>query len=388
MTSTQARIVSIDIFRGITMLLMIFVNDFWTLSGIPLWLEHSKADQDFLGFSDIIFPCFLFIVGMSIPYAIRNRLTKGESHLKILKHIVLRSLALLVMGYFTVNIDHLNVIASGISREGFEISMTVAFFLIWNLYPKTETWKKYLYIGLQGSGVLILIVLFLVFRGGKDGTGSMSHSWWGILGLIGWTYLITSTIYLFVNKSKLILIICWVLFTLLNIADLAHWFHTIIPGGGAFEGFAFAGIIATLINDRAGTADQKRKLPLIYLSAGTLMIIAGFGLRNFFIISKIHATPTWVFLCNGIALVVFGMVYLLVDLNGKAKWFNFLKPAGSSTLTCYLIPYIYYSLATFAFTLPQSIKTGIAGLLKSLVYALIIIGITALLGRVKIKLKI
>lgn len=388
MNNNQTRIISIDIFRGITMLLMIFVNDFWTLSGIPLWLEHAKADQDFLGFSDIIFPCFLFIVGMSIPYAIRNRLKKGENQLKILKHIILRSLALLVMGYFTVNIGHLNVIASGISREVFEIIMTIAFFLIWNIYPKTETWKKYLYVGLQVFGILILIALYLVFRGGKDGTGSMSHSWWGILGLIGWTYLITSTIYLFANKSQLLLIFTWVLFTMLNIADQAHWFRTIIPGGGAFEGFAFAGILATLVNDRAGSSDQKRKLPFIYLSAGILMIIAGFGLRNFFIISKIHATPTWVFLCNGIALGVFGFVYLVADLYGKAKWFNFLKPAGSSTLTCYLIPYIYYSLATFAFTLPTFIKTGIPGLFKSFVYALIIIGITEFLGRIKIKLKI
>ena len=76
---SSTRIYSIDVFRAITMLLMIFVNDFWTLTGIPSWLEHSAADQDFLGFSDIIFPSFLFIVGMSVPYAIQNRLAKGDS---------------------------------------------------------------------------------------------------------------------------------------------------------------------------------------------------------------------------------------------------------------------------------------------------------------------
>ena len=128
MSNSQDRIFSIDIFRAITMLLMIFVNDFWSLTGIPLWLEHAKANQDFLGFSDIIFPCFLFIVGMSVPYAIRNRLARGENSWKILKHIILRSLSLLVMGFFTVNIDHINVTASGISREWFEILMIIAFF--------------------------------------------------------------------------------------------------------------------------------------------------------------------------------------------------------------------------------------------------------------------
>ena len=114
------RIFSIDVFRAITMLLMIFVNDFWSLTGIPDWLQHAKADQDFLGFSDIIFPCFLFIVGMSIPYAIRNRIGKGENNLKILAHILIRSLALLVMGLFTVNITELNVEVSGLSRQWFQ----------------------------------------------------------------------------------------------------------------------------------------------------------------------------------------------------------------------------------------------------------------------------
>src|SRR5665647_325194 len=103
------RIFSIDVFRAVTMLLMIFVNDFWSLKGIPEWLEHARADQDFLGFSDIIFPCFLFIVGMAIPYAIRNRIDKGDSHIRILLHIALRSIALLVMGFFSMNISKLNI---------------------------------------------------------------------------------------------------------------------------------------------------------------------------------------------------------------------------------------------------------------------------------------
>ena len=388
MPNYQNRVFSIDVFRAITMLLMIFVNDFWSLTAIPLWLEHAKAAQDFLGFSDIIFPCFLFIVGMSIPYAIRNRLDKGESKLKITSHIILRSLSLLVMGFFTVNIDRLNVSASGITREWFEILMVIGFFLRWNIYPATTDWKKHLYMAFQVAGVIILILLYVVFRGGKDGTGHMTPSWWGILGLIGWTYLITATIYLFARNSRASLIIGWVLFTFLNIADQAHWFHTPIPGGGAFQGFAFAGIAATLLIDRASTPEKRLKLPFIYLGVAVLLVIAGFGLRNFFIISKIHATPTWVFLCNGIAFGAFALVYYLVDLKGKANWFKIIKPAGTSTLTCYLIPYVYYSLATFAFTLPAFLKTGPVGLLKSFVYAMIIIGITALLGKIKIKLKI
>ncbi len=370
------------------MLLMIFVNDLWTLTGVPAWMEHARADQNFLGFSDIVFPCFLFIVGMSVPYAIRNRISKGESNLLILFHVVLRSVALLVMGIFTVNISDLNVQASGLTGEAFQILMVVAFFLIWNVYPKAEGGKKYLFWSLQALGVAMLVALAFIFKGGKDGTTHLTHQWWGILGLIGWTYLITAPIYLFFRKTPILLMVFWGIFTLINIAEHAQWFKTPIPGGGAFQGFAFAGIAASLLLDRATCPQTKLRLPLIYAASGIVLVAAGLVLRNFFIISKIQATPTWVFLCNGIAFGFLALIYFVVDLKGKANWFNLIKPAGTSTLTCYLIPYIYYSIMTYAFALPVFLKDGIVGLGKSMVYALIVIGITALLGKVNVKLKI
>ncbi|MDP3245014.1 MAG: DUF5009 domain-containing protein, partial [bacterium] len=323
-----------------------------------------------------------------IPYAIRNRISKGENNLKILFHILIRSVALLVMGLFTVNIDNLNAAASGLTRGWFQILLVTAFFLIWNVYPKSKDWKKYLFTGMQLAGIALLILLFLIFKGGKDGAGHMTPQWWGILGLIGWTYLISAPIYLFARKLPWLLLVFWGLFTLLNIAHHAHWLKTPIPGGGAYQGFAFAGIAASILLDRAIDPEKRKRLPLFYIGAGFLLLFAGLALRNFFIISKIQATPTWVFLCNAVSFGFLALIYFVVDLKGKARWFVLIKPAGTSTLTCYLIPYVYYSLAIYAFTLPAFLKTGIIGLGKSMVYALIIIGITALLGKVKVKLKI
>jgi predicted acyltransferase len=140
--------------------------------------------------------------------------------------------------------------------------------------------------------------------------------------------------------------------------------------------------------DRATSPEKRNKLPLFYVGAGLLLLIGGLVLRNFFIISKIQATPTWVFLCNAVAFGFLALIYFVVDLKGKSNWFGLIKPAGTSTLTCYLIPYVYYSLATYAITLPVFLKTGIVGLGKSMIYALLIIGITALLGKVNVKLKI
>ena len=392
------RVFSIDVFRALTMLTMIFVNDLGTLSGIPLWLEHAPADQDFLGFADTVFPCFLVIVGMSIPFAIRQRLDKGDSSIQIIKHIVMRSIALLVMGVFMVNVPDLNAKATGLPSDWFQIAMIVAFFLIWNQYPTRKGGLKTVFIGLQVLGVCLLIYLAFVFRGGSDDhLVRMAPHWWGILGLIGWTYLTCAVLYLVFYKQPILLIITWLGFTLLSIAGHSGWLlalwpdgpRTWIPDNGAFNSLAFAGIVATLLLTYLQRTKNARQVPVVFMGLGILFLVAGFMARHFFIISKIQATPTWIFLCCGIAFIVYAGIYGLVDLNGKGHWFDLIKPAGISTLTCYLIPDFYYSLVgLLGISLPESVTTGGVGLLKSFLFALLIVGLTAMLGKLKIKLKL
>ena len=67
-TMFARRNVSIDMLRGLTMLLMVFVNDLWSVGGVPHFLEHFEAFEDGMGVADIVFPMFLFAMGMSIPY--------------------------------------------------------------------------------------------------------------------------------------------------------------------------------------------------------------------------------------------------------------------------------------------------------------------------------
>lgn len=94
---------AIDMLRALTMFTMIFVNDFWKVHDVPHWLEHAVYGEDFMGLADIVFPCFLFAVGMSIPYAIERRYAKGFSAESTLGHILSRTFALLVMGAFITN---------------------------------------------------------------------------------------------------------------------------------------------------------------------------------------------------------------------------------------------------------------------------------------------
>ncbi|MFA6947237.1 MAG: DUF5009 domain-containing protein, partial [Pedobacter sp.] len=128
------RISSIDILRAITMVLMIFDNDFWSLTDIPEGLRHVKRGVDGIGFSDVIFPAFLFIVGLSLPYAIQNRIKKGDSNFDLLRHVLLRTLALLVMGVFLVNGESVNYAAMGIPGWLWGPLCCLCFILIWNTY--------------------------------------------------------------------------------------------------------------------------------------------------------------------------------------------------------------------------------------------------------------
>ena len=99
------RIHSIDVFRALTMLLMIWVNDFWTLQSVPKWLKHASSGEDYLGFSDLIFPWFLFVLGMSIPFSFQKRIQNGVGSWLMCKHIFTRTVALVTMGLFHMNME-------------------------------------------------------------------------------------------------------------------------------------------------------------------------------------------------------------------------------------------------------------------------------------------
>ena len=212
MNTLPRRLSSIDVFRAITMLLMIFVNDLWSLHDIPEWLEHTHANDDGMGLADTIFPAFLFIVGLSIPFAIQSRQSKGQSPSSTAFHILLRSLALLVMGVFHVNLEDYSNLAI-IPRPIFQILITIAFFLVWLDYP--ETMKKAKKNLLKGLGIALMVVLAILYKGDHDGTIVwMRPQWWGILGIIGWSYLLAAGIYFLCNGKLGVLIAALVFFYL------------------------------------------------------------------------------------------------------------------------------------------------------------------------------
>ncbi|WP_152973938.1 heparan-alpha-glucosaminide N-acetyltransferase domain-containing protein [Zhouia amylolytica] len=372
------RIRSIDIFRALTMFFMIFVNDLWSLTGVPEWLEHAAVNEDRMGFSDIIFPLFLFIVGLSIPLAVRTRLKKGTSHWSILKHIILRTVALLTMGFYMVNFEMIYDDAMPINKHFWEILMALAICLIWLDFKGLPSLNRQAQNIIQAIGVLLLIFLAAIYKGGSaEDIVWMRTSWWGILGLIGWAYFLNSIIYLLFQKIWPYLFLVFLLFLFMNIQENGYYEHipsiTFIISASNYA-LVMAGVLCTCVFLHFRKKEKESHFLKIVLGAGILFIIYGFMLRELFPISKIKATPTWSTLCIGIGYVLYVFFYILVDKLNIYKWADPFKPAGTSTLTCYLMPYfIYPIIILIGFDWPSMMTTGIAGIIKSLLFSFVII---------------
>ncbi len=395
MVQTSPRLASIDVFRAITMLLMIFVNDLWSLKNIPDWLEHTAAEADGMGLADAVFPAFLFIVGLSIPFAIQSRISRGSSAYQSLIYILTRSFALLVMGIFHVNLEDYDRSAL-ISRPVWQVLITVGFFLLWLDYaPDMKKLKKTI---LQTTGVVILVIMAILYKGNRHGTiVGMSTQWWGILGLIGWSYLLAAGAYLLIKERLAGLIAVLVFFTLFNIATHAGWLKFLYPvksviwiiSDGSLPVLTMAGVITSVIYRKFAHVDKLKQYTLTMALIGAAMLGFGFAIRPLDGISKIRSTPAWIAICTGISILCFVVLIYIVDIKNNRRWYNAIRPAGTSTLTCYLLPYIHYAIFTMVgISLPIFLRSGIAGIFKSLAYAVLIILVTGLLEKKRIRLKI
>jgi predicted acyltransferase len=389
------RVLSIDIMRGLTLFLMLFVNDLYE-SGVPQWLVHTKADFDGMGLADWVFPGFLFMVGMAVPYAIQSRMKKGDTTSRVLVHIFARTISLLIIGVFMMNVSYLNADLSGINRNLWAILMYVSVFLIWNQYKNLS--RSLIFI-LKGAGILGLVILSFIFRSGTpENTGWMTTGWWGILGLIGWGYFAAAIVYLICKESILKTSVFWLFFAVMNILSqlgLTNSLDAIKPIFGVLisgnvPSIVLTGLVFSLLLRNLEKKDIK-KFIVAGVFLGVVILVSGFVLRNWFIISKIQGTPSWAMICNGISILVFMVLYFVIDVLGMKNWSAIFKPAGQNSLTTYLAPSVLYYII-WLFSIPVLVYKQsefqwvvVSG---SIVWAFAMIGFAALLSKIGIRLKL
>jgi len=391
---SNRRVLSIDALRGITILVMVFVNQLAGCDDIPAWMKHMPRDADAMSFVDVVFPGFLFIVGMSIPFAINSRLAKGAGFWQLQWHIIFRTLGLLVLGVFTVNIESgYNEQATGIPIGLFGVLFIIAAVLVWKVYYSKN---KALVYSLKGLGLVMLIILAFIYKS-KNGD-HITPKWWGILGLIGWAYLYSCIFYQLVKGNKLWLIfiiaVCTAWYGIAKMDAVANtaWLHFIPAqrGNAAHTSVVLCGMVMSLVffDDSKPLGIKTRYLQAMVFIV--LLFVAGALLRPYYFISKIYATPTWCLYSAAIMAMLFCFLYWLIDMRHIEKWTNFFKPAAANPLLTYIIPdFIDYVTTLFGISLfPDAWNHGLPGMLWSAFFAIAVMGIAILLNRLKLRLQL
>src|SRR5690606_8912696 len=112
----------------------------------------------------LVFPAFLFIVGMSIPFAVQARQLKNDSTTEIFQHIAIRSLGLIIIGLFMVNASaNYDLGSMRISLPLWTLLMYLAVLLIWSHQPASRS--RAITLSLRLVGIILLIALWLLYQG-------------------------------------------------------------------------------------------------------------------------------------------------------------------------------------------------------------------------------
>ncbi|MFZ0280359.1 MAG: DUF5009 domain-containing protein [Bacteroidales bacterium] len=306
------RVNSVDFFRGLTMFLLageateLYEHFLQADNGFLQFLGTQLSHHEWHGlhFWDLIQPFFMFIVGVSIPFAVANRKKKGDSDRSILLHALKRSGLLLFFGWalYCMGPGHFvwrfqNVLAQ------LAITYLVAF-LIRN--------RSFLF---QISFTLVILVLIdLAYR--FFPVEGFNHPW-------------------------------------VNYENLGAWFNNKIEGVDKASEWATLNFVSTtahtvwgvlcgkLLMSEKSTAKKIQTL----LIAGVASLVVGYSLDLLGItpIIKKIATSSFVFVSGGWAILALCLCYWLIDSRKLfATGWNMFKVVGMNSIFIYL----FFSLGT------------------------------------------
>jgi heparan-alpha-glucosaminide N-acetyltransferase len=396
--TVSTRLASIDIFRGLTMAVMIFVNELSSVKGMPWWTDHAPGKVDVMTYVDMVFPFFLFILGVSMPIAVAQRLKRDPSMLQLWKHVIIRAFSLIVLGYVLANAEKADPGMMPLSGGAWAFGSLVCAALYLNTYVGTEGSAK-LFKVLKYGGLIGLAILLALFRR-TTRTGQVAWLAPGypeILGLIGFSYLATSILYIPTRRSvwaACVWLVGLTAFCCVATAKMLH-FPNHLPlyvwpfGNGSMPSIIMAGVVTHWIFLGSRSRDNIRRVLLQGAAFGVLLLVAG-SLLTPLGISKIRATPTWCLYSSGAAVLIFTALYWLCDVKKRTAWASFVRPAGANTLLTYLLPDLWYFffVALGVTYFDTHLSAGLPGVFKAVIFTGLMLTFAAILTRLKVRLQL
>lgn len=333
---TKERLISLDVFRGFTILLMTIVNNPGSWASIYPPLEH--AEWHGCTPTDLVFPFFVFIMGTAIPFAMPVKHFDSA----VLNKIIVRSLRIFCLGFFLAFFSRFELFGlEGIPLLILRLLITfaVAYALLGNFTLKVKT---YLAVG-------IFAILISLAYSGIEAFEDVRIP--GVLQRIGIVYFFTSILYLKTNlKTQLIvaasiLLIYWILMAFVPVpgfgpanfdkgTNLAAWLDNLLLNGhlwASSKTWDPEGILSTLPAIGTGIMGmfigqilnmQITKIEIVKKLAITGIVLVALGLlwNTFFPINKSLWTSSYVLYTAGIATICLTLLYYIIDVANYTKW--------------------------------------------------------------------
>jgi len=322
----KERLLSLDIFRGLTLMAMVLVN-------MPGDESHTYAPISHVHWNgwtiaDLIFPFFIFIVGVAMPYSFAGRLARGDSKGKLIRHIVVRSAVLLVVGIFMT--WYYNVMSGFPEHHLSNIRIFGAIQRIGLCYLFAAT--LYLFVKPRGLATLSAVILVAYFVLLKF-IPPPGHA----------------TVVLEKQGN-------WVQWVDLHLMPGHLWHDNWEPKGflGTLPAIAnmLIGVLTGLFLRSARPAMEKVRS---FLVAGMVGIVLGLIWSIWIPINQNLWTSSLVLFMCGMAIVILGCCYYVADVK-KIKWWT--KPfvvVGSNSLFLWVV-----AGTTDSLTNPEHIKIHLA----------------------------
>ena len=332
----KERLISLDVFRGLTILFMIIVNNPGNWSAIYQPLEHAVWNG--CTPADLVFPFFIFIMGAALPFAMPVKGLDGAVFVKILT----RSMRIFCLGLFLntfSKIDLFGIEGIALILGRLAITAVVCYALLGSFAPKVKL----------GLALMILLLLLFLCYSGIEAYKDVRIP--GVLQRIGVVYFFIALLYTKTNQKihiatgVLLLLIYWGLMALVAVpgigaanfdvnTNLAAWFDRLFLTGHMWVytlTWDPEGILSTVPAIATGIigvmAGQWLLQPLFkpemikrLAIAGAIMIPLGLAWGMVFPINKSLWTSSYVLYTSGLALLCLSFLYYIIELQNYKKW--------------------------------------------------------------------
>ena len=386
---TPSRLLSLDVLRGITISGMIMVNNPGSWGKIYTPLEHAQWNG--LTPTDLVFPFFMFIMGVSmyLSYKKFDFKLSGKTFTKLFRRSALLFLIGLAIGWFSLFCRGL----VGLRLEDMPILEKIA--------HAANNFEN-----LRILGVLQRLALVSFFGSLTVLIFKPKHIPWliGIILLFYWILMAATGSY-FENDSSLVSIIDHA------VLGTTHMYGEALPDGSRVV-FDPEGLLSTLpciahvlLGFLAGkliseSKDNNQRIQKLFIF-GTIILFLGFLLDYGFPINKKIWSSSFVLATCGLASLLLGLLVWIIDIKGKKQWSVFFESFGVNPMFIYVIAgiisillgnigFMYYGewLSTKGFIYTQWLSPVFGDYLGSLVFALLFVTLNWLIGHILYKKKI